>query len=64
MVVEGESVRAFVRMPAAVETRTDGWAEKANDAPVLEAGASLGPDDAPTLLAQPVAEHGPAVQGV
>jgi hypothetical protein len=57
MVVEGESARAFVRMPAAVETRTDAWAEKADGTPGLEASASLGLDDAPTLLAQPVAAH-------
>lgn len=55
MVVEGESVRAFVALPPAGATGTRAWAEKADGTPVLEAGASLGPDDGPTLLHQRLA---------
>ena len=50
MVVEGEQVRAFVERPAPGATRVRCWAEKADGTPVLEASASLGPDDGPTLL--------------
>jgi hypothetical protein len=54
MVVEGESVRAFVERPAAGTARTRAWAEKADGTPVLEASASLG--DAPTLLQERLAQ--------
>ncbi|MBE0593714.1 MAG: hypothetical protein IH616_15075 [Gemmatimonadales bacterium] len=50
MVIEGESVRAFVEIPTAGATRTRAWAEKADGTPVLEASASLGPDHGETLL--------------
>lgn len=50
MVVEGESVRAFVEIPSAGTYRTRAWAEKADGTPVLEASASLGPDHGETLL--------------
>jgi hypothetical protein len=50
MVVEGEETRAFVELPAEGAVRTRAWAEKADGTPVLEASASLGPDDGETLL--------------
>jgi hypothetical protein len=50
MVVEGESVRAFVEIPPAGVLRTRAWAEKADGTPVLEASASIGPDHGETLL--------------
>lgn len=50
MVVEGEQVRAFVELPRPGATRLCCWAEKADGTPVLEASASIGPGDAPTLL--------------
>jgi len=48
MVVEGESVRAFVQPPAAGERVARIWAEKADGTPVLMGTASVGdvPDDA------------------
>lgn len=48
MVVEGESTRAFVELPAPGATRTRAWAEKADGTAVLEASVSIGPG--PTLL--------------
>jgi len=59
MVVEGESVRAFVEQPApgATRTRTRAWAEKADGTPVLEASASLG--EGPTLLEERLAQLRP-----
>jgi hypothetical protein len=59
MVVEGESVRAFVELPAPGATRTRAWAEKADGTPVLEASASLGPDHGTTLLEQRMAQLRP-----
>lgn len=59
MVVEGESVRAFVELPAPGATRARAWAEKADGTPVLEASASLGPDHGPTLLEQRMAQLRP-----
>lgn len=56
MVVEGEQVRAFVERPAPGATRIRAWAEKADGTPVLEATASLGPDDGDTLLDQRMAK--------
>ena len=56
MVVEGEQVRAFVERPAPGATRVRCWAEKADGTPVLEASASLGPDDGPTLLDERMAK--------
>lgn len=60
MVVEGEQVRAFVERPASGATRVRCWAEKADGTPVLEASASLGPDDGPTLLDERMAKLRPA----
>ena len=59
MVVEGEQVRAFVERPAPGATRVRCWAEKADGTPVLEASASLGPDDGPTLLDERMARLRP-----
>jgi hypothetical protein len=59
MVVEGESVRAFVELPAPGATRARAWAEKADGTPVLEASASLGPDHGATLLEQRMAQLRP-----
>ena len=57
MVVEGESVRAFVERPAAGATRARAWAEKADGTPVLEASVGLG--DGPTLLQERLAQLRP-----
>ncbi len=57
MVVEGESVRAFVEPPAPGATRTRCWAEKADGTPVLEASATLGAQ--PTLLSERMAQLRP-----
>lgn len=59
MVVEGESVRAFIELPASGATRIRAWAEKADGTPVLEASASLGPDHGETLLDQRMAKLRP-----
>jgi hypothetical protein len=56
MVVEGEHVRAFVERPAPGATTVRAWAEKADGTPVLEASASLGPDDGDSLLDQRMAK--------
>ncbi|MGM0569849.1 hypothetical protein [Marinobacter sp.] len=56
MVVEGEQVRAFIERPAPGTTRVRAWAEKSDGTPVLEASASLGPDDGDTLLDQRMAK--------
>lgn len=60
MVVEGESVRAFVELPAANATATRAWAEKADGTPVLEASASIGPYHGTTLLEERMAKLRPA----
>ncbi|MBX3641546.1 MAG: hypothetical protein KF720_00575 [Rubrivivax sp.] len=57
MVVEGESVRAFVELPAPGATRCRAWAEKADGTPVLDASATLGPG--PTLLEERLAQLRP-----
>lgn len=59
MVVEGEEVRAFAEIPPDGATSTRVWAEKADGTPVLEASASIGPDDGPTLLEKRMAELRP-----
>ncbi len=59
MVVEGEEVRAFAEVPADGAPSTKVWAEKADGTPVLEASASLGPNDRPTLLDQRMARLRP-----
>jgi len=56
MVVEGEQVRAFVERPAPGAARVHAWAEKADGTPVLEASASIGPDDGDSLLDQRLAK--------
>src|SRR5690606_575 len=56
---EGEQVRAFVERPAPGATRVRCWAEKADGTPVLEASASLGPDDGPSLLDERMARLRP-----
>jgi hypothetical protein len=56
MVVEGEQVRAFVECSGSGVTRVRAWAEKADGTPVLEASASLGPDDGDSLLDQRMAK--------
>ncbi|HDZ57254.1 MAG TPA: hypothetical protein ENI17_12790 [Pseudomonas xinjiangensis] len=56
MVVEGEEVRAFVERPAVGATSVRAWAEKADGTPVLEASASIGPDDGDSLLDQRMAK--------
>lgn len=56
MVVEGESVRAFVELAAPGVTRARAWAKKADGTPVLEASASLGPDHGTSLLEQRLAQ--------
>lgn len=53
MVVEGESVRAFIEQPEPGATRVRAWAEKADGTPVLEASASIGAGE--TLLDQRMA---------
>jgi hypothetical protein len=55
MVVEGESVRAFIERPQPGSNRVRAWAEKADGTPVLEASASLGPDHGDSLLDQRMA---------
>ena len=57
MVVEGESVRAFVELPAPGATRCRAWAEKADGRPVLEGSATLG--SGPTLLEERLAQLRP-----
>ncbi len=59
MVVEGEEVRAFARIPPAGANSTRVWAEKADGTPVLEASASVGPDHGETLLEQRLAQLRP-----
>jgi len=59
MVVEGEEVRAFAEIPPEGAMSTRVWAEKADGTPVLEASASIGPDDGPTLLEKRMAELRP-----
>jgi hypothetical protein len=59
MVVEGESVRAFVELAAPGATRVRAWAEKADGTPVLEASATLGPDYGTSLLEQRLAQLRP-----
>src|SRR5262245_56884010 len=59
MVVEGEEVRAFVAWPETSATRTSAWAQKADGTPVLAASASIGTDQAPTLLEQRMAQLRP-----
>ncbi|MFL6624272.1 MAG: hypothetical protein ACJ8NR_16905 [Sulfurifustis sp.] len=59
MVVEGESVQAFVELAAPGAHQARAWAEKADGTPVLEASASLGPDHGATLLEQRMAKLRP-----
>lgn len=59
MVVEGESVRAFVELPKANATSTRAWAEKADGTPVLEASLGIGPHFGATLLEERMARLRP-----
>jgi len=59
MVIEGEEVRAFVELPPIGSHVARAWAVKADGTPVLEASASLGPDDGDTLLLQRMAQLRP-----
>ena len=59
MVVEGETVRAFVELPPQGAMHTRAWAEKGDGTPVLEASASVGPDHGETLLEQRMARLHP-----
>ena len=59
MVVEGETVRAFVELPPQGAMHTRAWAEKGDGTPVLEASASVGPDHGETLLEQRMARLRP-----
>ncbi len=63
MVVEGESVRAFVQPPAAGERQVRIWAEKADGTPVLTGTASIGAPqagDPPSEIAQRIARLKPS----
>jgi hypothetical protein len=63
MVVEGESVRAFVQLPAEGEHHTRIWAEKADGTPVLTGTASVGAGPhPPSEIAQRVARLRPPAQ--
>ncbi|MFT4103045.1 MAG: hypothetical protein QM674_18825 [Burkholderiaceae bacterium] len=59
MMVEGDEVRAFAQVPPPGAKSTRVWAERADGLPVLEASASIGPDDGPTLLDQRMAKLRP-----
>lgn len=59
MCVEGDEVRAFAEIPAPGVTHTRVWAEKADGTPVLEASASIGAQNPPTLLEQRIAKLRP-----
>lgn len=59
MCVEGDEVRVFAEIPADGVTRTRVWAEKADGTPVLEASASVGPGNGPTLLDERMAKLRP-----
>lgn len=59
MVVDGESVRAFIERPGPDSTHLHAWAEKADGTAVLQASASLGPNHGPTLLEQRMAKLRP-----
>lgn len=63
MVVEGESVRAFVARPAPGARFTRIWAEKADGTPVLTGTASVGgpqAGDPPTEIAERIAKLRPS----
>ena len=59
MCVEGDEVRAFAEIPADGVTSTRVWAEKADGTPVLEASASVGGDNPPTMLDERMAKLRP-----
>ncbi len=59
MVVEGEEVRAFARIPAAGANHTDIWAEKRDGTPVLMGTASVGPDTGETEIGRRIAKLRP-----
>lgn len=59
MLIEGQSVRAFAKIPPNGAPETQVWSEKADGTPVLEASASLRPDFGPTLLGQRIVKPRP-----
>jgi len=59
MVVEGEEVRAFVRVPEAGARATRIWAEKRDGTPVLTGTASVGADAGETEIAGRIARLRP-----
>ena len=62
IVVEGEEVRAFARLPATISSITDIWAEKRDGTPVLTGTASIGPDYSETEIAKRMAALRPPEQ--
>jgi len=60
MVIEGEEVKAQVRLPQHDEKQVELSAEKADGTPVLVGTASIGTDHDPTLLEQRMAKLRPA----
>jgi hypothetical protein len=59
MVVEGEEVKASIACPAPGVTTTKAWAHKADGTAVLEASASIGPNQGTTLLEARLAQLRP-----
>jgi len=55
MVIEGEEVRAFAKLPSRGATTTRLWAEKRDGTPVLTGTASIGPDHGETEIAKRIA---------
>ena len=62
MVVEGEEVRAFAKLPARNSGIIHIWAEKRDATPVLTGTASIGPDYGETEIAKRMAALRPPVQ--
>jgi hypothetical protein len=62
MVIEGEEVRAFARMPAKSSPTVQIWAEKRDGTPVLTGTASIGPEHGETEIAKRMAALRPAQQ--
>ena len=62
MVVDGEEVRAFARVPETGTNITRVWAEKRDGTPVLTATASVGPDYPESELESRIARLRPADQ--
>jgi hypothetical protein len=62
MVVEGEEVRAFAKLPAEGGRTTTIWAEKRDGTPVLMGTASIGPDHGETEIQRRIAGLRPPAQ--